>query len=267
MPLIRLSAIYRYPVKSCAGHPVETIRFDAFGPEGDRRWMVTDPTGKFLTQRQWPRMALVRPEPAGDGLRLHAPGIAPLEVPFPRNAPLQPVTVWQSACQAADAGEGAASWLSDVLQTPCRLVAMHDAFRRAVNPEYARDGDQVGFADGFPLLLISQASLDDLNARLSAPLPMDRFRPNLVVSGCAPYAEDGWKRLRVGGMTLHSVKPCARCTVTTVDQATGQRDAEPLKTLATYRRTDDGRILFGQNLVHTPKTGRIEVGMAVEVEG
>jgi hypothetical protein len=164
---------------------------------------------------------------------------------------------------ARDAGDEAAEWLGRFLGTSCRLVCLPDDRVRAVDPEFARPGDQVGFADGFPFLVIARASLDDLNARLPEPLSMVRFRPNLVIGGATPYAEDGWRRIRVGALELRLVKPCSRCTVPTVDPATGERGPEPLRTLTGYRRRGN-KVYFGQNAVHDG-IGELAVGDPVEV--
>jgi hypothetical protein len=172
------------------------------------------------------------------------------------------VTVWDDSVVASDQGDAAATLLSDHLGQPCRLVRVDEA--RIADQAYAAPGTVVGFADGFPLLLITDASLGALNGRLPMPLPIDRFRPNLVVSGAEPFAEDGWRRIRIGDIELDVVKPCARCTITTVDQATGRRDgAEPLRALGTFRRGRRG-VLFGQNLVHRSQ-GLLRVGDPVEV--
>ena len=174
-----------------------------------------------------------------------------------------PVVVWRDKVNAIPVGGDADAWLSEFLAIDCRLVVFPYDARRAVDPDYAAATDQVGFADGFPFLLISQASLDDLNARLAQPVPMLRFRPNLVVEGCAAYAEDGWRRIRIGELEFRVAKPCSRCIIPTIDPATAQRSAEPLRTLMSYRRRDN-RIYFGQNLIHDG-TGRLAVGMPVEV--
>ena len=263
---MKLAAIHCYPIKSCAGFALEHARLDAYGLEHDRRWLVTDPGGQFLSQRDWPRMALIRPAVLAKGLELSAPGMEPLQVPIPsKRSPQRQVTVWRDHCTALDAGDEAARWLSDFLKMGCQLVRMGPGFQRPVSAPFAVGDDQVSFADGFPFLLASTASLEDLNARLQEPLPMDRFRPNLVISGAQPFAEDCWAQIRIGDVVFHAVKPCARCTVTTVDQTTGVRGKEPLITLASYRKTADGRILFGQNLIHQPKGGQVSVGDFVEV--
>jgi hypothetical protein len=232
--------------------------------------MVTEPDGTFLSQRELPRMATIKVAIGADELIVSAPGLPALRVPFAPQGATIAATVWNSTVPARLVGDAADAWFSRALGTPCRLVFMPEATHRALNPAYARHEDRTGFADGYPLLLIGQASLDELNRRIGgppAPLPMIRFRPNLVVTGAAPFAEDGWKRLRIGGQTFRVVKPCERCAIPTVDPATGEfAGKEPLRTLATFRRGADGAVLFGQNVIHDGP-GRIRVGDAVEVLG
>ncbi|MCU7843481.1 MAG: MOSC domain-containing protein [Candidatus Thiodiazotropha sp. (ex Monitilora ramsayi)] len=264
MNKLRLSAIYRYPVKSLAGENLQAARVDTFGLENDRRWMVVDPDGEFLTQRELPRMTLIGTEITGEGLQLQAPGMPSITLEKPdREGGQIHVRVWNDRCPAQLCADKVHVWLSDFLNRPCRLVHMADETVRQVDPKYATQGDRTAFADGFPLLLISQASLDDLNSRLTDSLPMIRFRPNLVVSGCGPYAEDHWRKIRIGDLTLRVVKPCSRCKITTVDPGTGETGSEPLKTLSGYRR-EGNRVFFGQNLVHEG-TGELALDMPVEV--
>ncbi len=252
---VTLVALHVYPVKGCRGLEPAAAWAGTRGLEGDRRWMVVDGAGRFVSQRTRPRLAVVAPELAAGALMLRVPGREALVVPLgPDGGPAGvvatgQVTVWRDTVAARDAGAAAADWFGALLGETARLVFMPDDTRRGVDPDYAAPGDVVSFADGFPWLLISEGSLADLNARLPRPLPMARFRPNLVVSGCAPYAEDGWRTLRIGEAVFRIVKPCARCSVTTVDQETGEPDGpEPLRTLAGYRRVGDG-VMFGQNLL------------------
>lgn len=237
----------------------------ARGLEHDRRWMVVDTQGRFLTQRELPRMALITTRLTVDDLVLGAPGMPDLAVPLrSEGGDAAPVSVWSDATTGTPAGLEADRWLGAFLGVSCRLVRMPGDAVRQVDRAYAREGEQVGYADGFPFLLISQASLDDLNRRLSAPVGMERFRPNLVVSGCAPYAEDGWTRIRIGAVLFRVVTSCARCVIVTVDPSTGERGREPLRTLAGYR-TVEKRVLLGQNLIHDSIGGVLRVGDAVEV--
>lgn len=261
-----LESLHVYPVKSCGGIAARSWRVDERGLLYDRRWMVVDGDGVFMSQRRWPRMALVRPRLTDDSLVLRAPGLSDLELPLlpDTREPTRPVWVWGDRVEAQDAGEGAARWFRDLLGAPrCRLVLQPEGSVRPVDPDYGRPGDRVGFADGFPFLLISSASLEHLNSRLAEPVPMDRFRPNLVVSGCAPHAEDGWRRVRVGPVSLRAVKPCARCDIPMIDQSTAIKGTEPLRTLARYRNVG-GAVLFGQNLAHDG-TGTLSVGDGIEV--
>lgn len=260
-----VTALYRYPIKSCADTPLAEAATDVRGFVHDRELMVVDGDGEFLTQRELPRMALIRPSVQDGSLRVEAPGMPSLDVTLLREGSMRDVVVWRDTCRAVDQGDEIADWLSDHLRYPCRLVRMADDHIRKVDPVYARtERDQVHFADGYPFLLISQESLDDLNSRLDEPLPMNRFRPNIVVAGGgAPYLEDGWKRVRIGELIFHVAKACARCAITTTDQATTERGKEPLATLATYRKVERG-VLFGQNLLHEAN-GTVRVGDRLEV--
>lgn len=260
---LRLSSIHVYPIKSCGGLSPSEWDVDEFGLRHDRRWMVVDLTGDFVTQREEPRLALVRPALADDSLVLRAPGMRELRLPLtPPARDRVKVQVWGDLTEGVPVSPEAAQWLSRFLGRLVRLVWMPNDVVRDTDPEYAV-GHRVSFADGFGFLLISEASLTELNRRLEAPLPMNRFRPNLVVSGSDPFAEDGWRELRVGALELTVVKPCARCVTTTTDQETAERGVEPLRTLATFR-TRNGGVMFGQNLVHRG-TGRVAVGTAVDV--
>ena len=264
MPRLELTQLTCYPLKSAAGIRVNSWQVDDFGLVHDRRWMVVDARGLLVSQRTHPRLALVRPEVRGDRLVLTAPGAPPLELSLrPTGSVLVKATVWDDTCDAIWLGPRPAQWLTEVLGSPCELVYMPDATVRPADPAYAEDGIRVSFADGFPFLLISEESLADLNSRLTRPLPMNRFRPNLVMAGGEPYEEDTLERFVAGGIAFRVVKPCDRCVVTTTDQETTERGVEPLRTLATYRRQPGG-VMFGQNVVHFG-TGRLTVGAPVEV--
>jgi uncharacterized protein YcbX len=261
---MHVSGLYYYPIKSCRGFALDVAQLEPRGIQHDRRLMVTSATGVFLTQREHPQLALIEPAIDGDSLVLHAPAMPPLRIQCRDDGQRVPVKIWRDETTAIDQGALAADWLSAFLQVTCRLVRVAPDSIRPVSPHYAvNPGDQVGFADGFPLLLIAQESLDDLNTRLPAPIGMNRFRPNLVVSGCAPYAEDTWSRISIAGIIFDLVKPCARCAITTTDQATAERGKEPLRTLATSR-TVGGKVMFGQNVLHN-RAGRIRLGDAVEI--
>jgi uncharacterized protein YcbX len=257
-----LTSITVYPIKSARGIPVEQWELDEFGLTLDRRWMVVDSAGEFISQRDYPRMALVIPSFRGGQLQLDAPGMPTLELPVdPSSTVLTRVTIWDDTCDASWAGEAAARWFSEVLGCAATLVHMPPRTVRGANPAYAPSGTRVSFADAYPILLISEESLADLNRRMTVPLPMNRFRPNLVVAGCEPFEEDRWQSIRIGDIPLQIVKPCDRCVITTTDQDTAERGREPLRTLATFRKVD-GKVLFGQNVVHQGR-GRLRVGDAV----
>ena len=261
-----VTALYCYPIKSCAGTALDEAALDERGIRHDRELLVIDAaTGRFLTQRELPRMALIRPRIADGELLATAPGLPDLAAPIGRKGATREVAIWRDRCPAVDQGADAARWFSDFLRHDCRLVRLAEGYVRRVDPAYATsERDQVGFADGYPALLLSEESLADLNGRLAAPLPMDRFRPNIVVAGGGgPYAEDRLARVRIGAVDFHVVKACARCAITTTDQATAERGKEPLATLATYRRVERG-VLFGQNLIHAGP-GLIRRGDRVEV--
>jgi uncharacterized protein YcbX len=266
MPELRLSAINVYPVKSTAGLSQTVWDVDSFGLRHDRRWMLVDESGDFLSQRAHPRLALIRPELRPGALVLRAAGAPDLDLPQePGAAADLAVRVWAGETRGRAVSPEADRWLSAFLGVDCRLVYMPEDVVRPVRPDYAFHGERTSFTDGFPFLLTSEASLEDLNRRLLAPVPMNRFRPNLVVAGAEPFAEDLWRRIRIGPITFGVAKPCPRCVMTTVDQALGRSPStEPLRTLATFRRNADGEVDFGQNLLHAG-TGRLEVGMPVEL--
>ena len=270
-----LAGLFIHPVKSLRACAVESAVVDEVGLVGDRRFLVVDETGSFLTQRTHPRMARVATALSADTLTLSADGAEPVRVARAADpsALLRTVSIWKSdGLQGEDCGDAPAAWLGGIIGVTCRLVRVGPAFHRPIlKPGKARPGDLVSAADAYPFLIISEASLADLNDRLAGrgepALPMNRFRPNLVVAGCPAFAEDTWPRLRIGGITLRAAGPCARCVVTTTDQATGERGKEPLRTLAAYRRDPDDPtdVNFGQNLIHETKAGTLRVGDTVEV--
>jgi len=256
--------LYVYPIKSCGGISLKSAELSATGLHHDRRWMLVDETGEFMSQRYHPRMALISVQLSDERLIVGAPGMPNLEIPLGReNEKRMDVSVWGDTSRAALVGGEADRWFGEFLHFACRLVYKPDDDLRLVDSMYAKSGDQVGFADACPFLLISEASLDDLNGRLADPLPVNRFRPNFVLRGCNPYAEDGWARLRIGGVRFRVAEGCPRCAVTTIDQRTGARGKEPLRTLATYRKFN-GEVFFGRNLIHDA-LGTVRVGGPVEV--
>jgi len=259
-----LGGVYVYPIKSFGGISLQSADLGATGLLHDRRWMLVDEGGGFLSQRRHPRMPLISPRITPDRLVVSAPGMPDLDVPLEGEPGERiDVEVWGDAQRGAPVGGYADRWFGRFLGSPCRLVRKPDDDVRPVDSAYARSGDETSFADASPLLLISEASLQDLNARLESPVPMNRFRPNLVVRGCGPYSEDGWGELRIGTATFRVAEACPRCAVTTVDQESGERGKEPLRTLTTYRRLEGG-VLFGRNLIHT-SPGAVGVGDPVRV--
>lgn len=263
--MITLSSLIYYPIKACRGHEVEAWNVGRMGLDLDRRLMIVTPDGEFLTQRQISKLALINPVLNDDVLTLSAPNMDSLQVAIRTSGHSWSVNIWKSkGVQAIDQGEEAVEWLSDFLDTSVRLVHIADGYKRLVNQEYAVNADDhTGFADGYPILIISEESLQDLNSRLETPVPMNRFRPSIVVKGCEPYAEDTWNRIQIGDVKLAIVKPCARCEVTTIDKETLERRKEPLKTLGKYRKHALGAI-FGQNVIPLNE-GRLQLGMDVKI--
>lgn len=262
---IRLSQLYIYPVKSMAGIPLATSEVDAMGLQHDRRWMLVDRDGQFMTQRTHPHMVLIRPAIRDGRLVLTNSKGESHEVPGIGHAEGRlRVQVWKDQVNAHRLSSATDAWLSREIGEPCQLVYIANDEIRQCDPAYAKEGDRTGFSDGFPLLLISEASLEQLNSRLARPVSMIRFRPNLVVSGCDPHAEDKWQKIRIGGISFRVVKPCSRCPIPTVNPQTGRKEGpEPLKTLMSYRRRDN-KIWFGQNLVHEGR-GVLQANQQVEI--
>jgi uncharacterized protein YcbX len=264
----RIAALAIYPVK--AGRRVE-LPASALGPtglDGDREWMVTRPDGKFLSQRSHPALARLAPERLSSGLVLRFPGLEPLRVDGTASGATREVTVWDDHMAAVDAGETAAAWLARALGEPVRLVRVGAATRRHAERAWVGERDvPVSFSDGFPILVCSTSSLAALNARLPEPVPMNRFRPNVVIEGLEPFAEDQIRRLRCGEVELALVKPCTRCTVPAVDQDRGERSTDPGPALKAFRFDKQLRgVLFGMNAVASgPSGARLEVGAPLEV--
>ncbi|RRB02604.1 MOSC domain-containing protein [Larkinella rosea] len=262
-----LKEIRIYPIKSLGGISLSEAEVELKGFRYDRRWMLVKPDGVFLTQRENTVMALVEVELTDRHLRVyhrHRPEDG-LDIPLDQATDEQLTAyVWDN--QAVDSrvvSQEADDWFSRLLGFPCRLVYMPENSRRPVDPKYAQPDDVVSFADGYPYLVISTDSLDELNRRVEKPLEMIRFRPNLVVEGVLPHEEDTWYRFQIGELRFFGVKPCARCVLTTIDPQTGTKGKEPLKTLATYRRLDN-KILFGQNVL-AEHPGKLRVGDPVRV--
>jgi uncharacterized protein len=272
---LQLADIWRYPVKSCRGERMGSAVVEPWGLAGDRRWMVVDGSGEALTARECPPLVLVTPRLDGDRIRLTSPGLPELTVPVPvpSDGDLVPVSVWGNALAATLACDEASEWLGKITGEAVRLVYLDDPTRRAPNPAYSQPEDRVSLADGYPLLLTTPESLGALNdwvleGRRAAegPVPMTRFRPSAVVAGAPAWAEDGWRRLRIGAVTFRVAKGCDRCVFTTIDPDTAVKGKEPLATLARHRRWD-GKVWFGINLIpDTPLPGAtITVGDPVTI--
>ena len=266
---LSLTGLYLYPVKSLGGYAVAEADVTPRGLRHDRRWLLVDERNRFLTQRQYPELALLTLAPAYNGFLIshrQRPELLPLYIPFEA----QPdrtlfVTVWDDILWAWRGAPEADEWLSNALGRTCRLVYMSDMVRRDVEPALNPEGKLVSFADGYPFLLAGEAALADLNARLAEPVPMNRFRPNLVFGGGEAYEDDTWEQFRIGDVPFRAVRGCGRCVLTTIDQQTAQKNplGDPLRTLATYRKAENST-LFGQN-VTGPAQGHLRVGDAVTV--
>ena len=261
--MITLSELAIYPIKSTAQIALSTVKMSPFGLDMDRRWMLIDESGVMLTQRKHPRMCLIQCSIEEPCLVITAPGMNVLKIPLKHSNRNIKATVWEDTCNAFECGNEAAKWFTLFLKTSTRLVYFPDNEVRQVDLDYADQGDITAFSDGFPYLLISQASLDDLNSRLVTPVEMKRFRPNLVVSGTDAFAEDGWKKIQIGDITFNLVKPCSRCSIPSIDPNTANKSAEAVKTLAGYRMREN-KIFFGQNVI-AEGTGTLNLGMPVEI--
>lgn len=256
---LEVVSLHIYPVKSCGGIDLDEFKVGERGPQFDREWMWVDSTQRFITQRQHPGMALIGVALTADHLVLTAPGQAPLHVELHASARAQiSVEVWGDTCQAFDEGDETLKWMKSAAGIDARLVRMAPRFERKLPEKYGRPTSHTGFADTMPFLLTTQESLDDLNCRLTEKVPMNRFRPNIVVKGGSAYAEDKWKLIQLGAVELDLARDCTRCAITTIDQTTAKAGKEPLKTLASYRR-DGTRIKFGQNAIHLNQ-GILKVG-------
>jgi len=272
---LHITALYTYPIKACARLEHDHIALSARGLQDDRRWMIVsdqpDEQGKFLTQRELPRLAVIQPSLDAEALHIAAPEQGAITIPLALSpdAPTRSVVVWRDTVAANDEGDAAAAWLSDFLAYRVRLVRMADAHYRRVDEKYVPETAQTSFTDGYPIMLTNEASLDDLNVRIQmrgkTPIPMNRFRPNIVIQGAPPFAEDRWAAFSINGITFEGVKLCVRCAVLTVDQVAGVVPdvQEPSATLATFRKRERG-VVFGQNVVHRA-LGALSVGDALDV--
>ena len=267
-PSLTVTSLTIYPVKSLAGISLTSATLENRGFKYDREWMVVTEGGQFLTQRELAPMALIQTAILEHTLRLTMPLGDSVEIPLSieaqANTKVMTVKVWQDTCQALDQGDEVAGLLSRYLERKVRLVRMEPSFKRIVDQRYANSPDNVvSFADGFPVLVISDESLAELNRRLEYPLPMNRFRPNITIGGSDPFAEDSWSEISIDTVKLSLVKPCARCQITTIDQDTAEASQEPLKTLSFFRK-ESGKVMFGQNAI-PQNNGEIRLGDRVLV--
>jgi uncharacterized protein YcbX len=264
---MKITAIYHYPIKSCGAVALDAAELDDSGVLDDRRLMLVAPDGTFLSQARQPRLALVRPSIQGNVLDVIASGMEPLALAIDENGNEQSAEFWFDQIDVVDQGVQAADWFSRFLDTECRLVSTQAAFDRSPPAEGALTNRQRRFTDAGNIHITAESSLADLNGRLSTPVPMNRFRPNIVVDGEDAFAEDSWKRLQIGDVSLNATITCERCSIVATTQETAQRGKEPLKTLAGYRKFQGGfgsGVLFGIHL-DVSTCGRIRVGDSVEV--
>jgi uncharacterized protein len=249
--MMKIQDIYIYPIKSLGGIRLDNAKLEERGFKHDRRWMLVDKKGNFLSQRSFPKMALLQVKLLDDGLLVFHKFNSEnnLIIPFePLSEQTLQVQIWEDQVIGQIVSSLANKWFSEMLQMDCKLVKMPDSTDRKIKRKYAVREESVSFADGMPYLIIGQSSLDDLNERLAIPVGMDRFRPNLVFSGGKPFEEDKWGKVQIGQAQFKVTKPCARCVMTTVNQQTAEKGKEPLKTLATYR-TVNNKVMFGQNML------------------
>lgn len=265
--MLTISGLHIYPIKSLGGISVDTATITPRGLQNDRRWMLIDANNRFLTQRDFPQIALLQVGLTEDGLTVHHKKNAGsgLFIPhaLPQNAEKVIVQIWDDVCEAQVANKKIAEWFSEALNMRCRLVYMPDTTNRMVDKTYVANNEITSFSDAYPFLMIGQSSLDELNSRLMEPLPMNRFRPNIVFTGGKPFEEDSLEEFVINGIEFFGVKLCDRCVVTTINQNDAVKGKEPLKTLATYRMKNN-KIYFGQNLLHKG-SGAISIGDRIEV--
>jgi uncharacterized protein YcbX len=252
----KLSEIFIYPIKSLGGISLQSSVVEARGLKYDRRFLLVDENAEFITQRDFPQMALLKLSFAENGFKvLNSKNSSEIYIPFESaSKEIVKVKIWRDFCSAVVVNKDIDLWFSNAINKKCSLVYMPDNEKRIVEKKYINEEHIVSFADAYPFLIIGQASLDDLNCKLEIPIPINRFRPNFVFMGGNPYEEDGWENFKIGNAEFKAVKPCARCVITTTDQENAVRNVEPLKTLAKYRKMNNG-VMFGMNLIcnHTEK--------------
>ena len=263
--MLSVSQLYIYPIKSLGGIALNKAQVTDRGFQYDRRWMLVDENNQFLTQRIFPQMALLQVQVKEDSLLVqHKKDGSSINVPFQPLGAAYKVQVWSDVCKGIEVSTQINKWFSDMLLVKCKLMYMPDSTKRRVDTRYASHKEITSFSDGYPFLLIGQASLDDLNNRLEEPLPMNRFRPSIVAQGSAPFEEDEWAHFRINQIDFYGVKLCSRCVITTINQDEATKGKEPLHTLATYRMFQN-KIYFGQNLLQRGE-GVISIGDAIEVK-
>jgi uncharacterized protein YcbX len=263
--LYTLSEINIYPIKSLTGISLQSSFVEERGLKYDRRWLLVNESNSFFTQRESPEMALIKVAIGEKGLRLQhkTKNVEPFVIPFDfEHEEISDVVIWNDTLKGEFYNKQIDQWFSDILKIKCRLVKMPESTKRFVNRKYA-ENKIVSFADGYPFLIIGQASLDDLNSRMEIPLPMNRFRTNFVFTSGNPYEEDKWKKFKIGEVKFRSVKPSVRCVITTTNQETAERAHEPLLTLSKYRKINNG-VIFGMNLV-CESTGRVKIGDKIKM--
>ena len=264
--MLQVSGLFTYPIKSLGGVSLTSSLVTDRGLQYDRRWLLMDEQNNFLTQRTIPAMALLQVVITNEGLKVFHKNYSGnfFNIPFGTTNEKVSVKIWNDKCKALLISRETDQWFSDMLSISCRLVYMPDETKRSVDSRYAANKEVTGFSDAYPFLIVGQSSLDDLNSRLNVPLPINRFRPNIVFTGGAPYEEDTWADFHIKNIDFYGVKLCARCVVTTTNQEDATTGKEPLKTLATYRRKNN-KIYFGQDLVHNG-SGLIRVGDIITIK-
>lgn len=259
-----LTDIYIYPVKSLAGIRVSSWPVNEKGLLHDRKWMLIDSNNQFLSQRRVPKMVLIKTELTENQLILSTESSGSISLDLsPKNGSEIISTIWSDQCLSKTISKQADQWLSDFLGIECKLVYQPDEVVRSVDPDYAKQGDKVNFSDGFPFLITSEASLDSLNQAMGLELPMQRFRPNLVISQCKSYAEDSWREIAINNISFRLPKPCSRCSVPTIDTETAETNKEPLTTLSRLRKWNN-QVYFGQNALHND-SGELSINSPVEI--
>ncbi len=248
---MKLTQINIYPVKSLGGISLSSAKVEKRGLQYDRRWMLIIPSNDFMTQRLYPQMALLQPKIENELLIMQhkKEKVSPLQIPLNSFSKEEiKVPIWDDTCFAQTYPKEIDDWFSDALEIKCRLVYMPDSTERIVDPKYSPEKNIVSFADAYPFLIIGEKSLEELNAKLSSPVPMNRFRTNFVFSGGSSFIEDTFNNFKIGNLKFQAVKPCARCVITTVNQDTGEKGIEPLAALSSFRRVNN-KVMFGQNLI------------------